>query len=315
MARNDHSSYRYRSVGLYLSFLRQGYVPSPENLDDLAVSLGAPSIYTRLPIWDRHSKRRIESAGFRWCDSTDAGDFLIYEYVVRKIPTASLGRVFLATGSQVKADQYGYLFRSLGLNLRVSNLARWTNEPQVEGVGESDEKVLVEGPLRNLARFAKLRGIYPLVLEDTMLFIEHFNRDFDHTPLLPGPDTKRWWQALGANGVLQQMAGSSRRRATYVSQIGVLDSGGRYSTFRSEVRGSISQEKRIRDVSIENLPYTNPSAFHSIFIPEGQQKTYAEMDPGEFRRSDYRAVCAQRAAPLLIEQASKRPDLQLDFEL
>lgn len=207
-----------------------------------------------------------------------------------------------ATGSAVKLGQYGWLFRSSGIKVNSTSLASRTPEPQVEGDGDTEERILVEDPLRRVARFAALRNAYPLMLEDTMLFIEYFNDDFDSHPILPGPDTKRWRSALASDGVLRIMGRTRHRRAKFVCQLGVLTSDGQYHVFRAERPGRISDGVRISSNSQQNFPYTVPHAFHEIFIPDGATETYAEMSPAQFRNFDYRSDCAEQVSKFLLSR-------------
>ncbi len=208
---------------------------------------------------------------------------------------------FFSTGSSEKWCQYQYLFRSLGIELHQVRHSVSLIEPQVEGFGEDPESILVFEPLKLFSRFAAKEQSYPFVVEDTMLFIEHFNDDFDKRPILPGPDTKRWWAALGIDGILKTMEGSTRRRAIYVCQLGLHIGPGQYERFRAEVTGRLAVVPKMLAVVERLFPYSNGKYFHSLFIPDGSDKTLGEMQPAEFRRYDYRRHCLTEAAPMLIK--------------
>lgn len=309
--------------------------------DDFAYSLSvelilaltkALAVIASCPAADKSQRTVLYDAGFRWCDTID--DLAVYEhprqpgrvYATDKrveLSAAAAGVIeamtkgheypvaHFATGSVVKRGQYGYLFRSSGIRIEVSDLAASVPEPQVEGQGWEPERILVEDPLRRIARFAARTRTYPLIIEDTMLFVEHFNSDFDCLPILPGPDTKRWWRALESRGLLQLMEGSRRRRAIFVCQLGVLSSAGAYLTFRAEKTGRISNSARALADFEEYFPYTSPYNFHNIFVPDGTDKTYAEMYPGEFRLYDYRSACVDHASLYLKEMGDKPSQLRL----
>ncbi|WP_164518034.1 non-canonical purine NTP pyrophosphatase [Mycobacterium sp. P7213] len=295
--------------------------------DALAVTASTPGIPAR-------ETQMLIDAGFRWCD-TLGEDATIFEcprqmeplssFRVRlsdgarqSIDTISRGLVYplayFATGSHVKRGQYSYLFRSSGVRLEISDLASSVPEPQVEGQGWGPERILVEDPLRRIARFAARARTYPVLIEDTMLFVEHFNSDFDRDAILPGPDTKRWWRALGSQGVLDLMEHSRRRRAKFVCQLGVLTAEGRYETFRTEKAGAIAEAARALENPDQHFPYTSPYNFHNIFVPEGSESTYAEMYPGEFRSFDYRSACVDQVAPFLRRNGMSPSQLQLFTE-
>jgi inosine/xanthosine triphosphate pyrophosphatase family protein len=292
----------------------------------------ALALYTVLDPSDPEPAREmLESVGFRWCGTEEAS--LVFELtrvalaespvVPHSVLISDANRralhgwlaevrpitATLATGSSVKFAQYEFLFRSNGVAIKQSRMSDMVSEPQVEGEGEDSERILVTEPLKRLAMHAKRADSYPLLVEDTMLFIEHFNNDFDR-PLLPGPDTKRWWNALGAKGVLSLMDRSCRRRARYVCQIGVHTPSS-YKVFRSSREGFIIDSLHPRSTTSEYEPYSNPTAFHSIFVPDGGTVTYAEMSPGEFGAHDYRTTCAAEVASYLWKHESRRPLSQL----
>lgn len=229
---------------------------------------------------------------------------------MRLRPSLRCREVFLSTGSPVKRGQYEFLFRAAGITANESSIRVTPPEPQVDGQGYRDEEILVRDPLKRLARFAAKSGSYPLILEDTMLFVEHFNTEYDKKPILPGPDTKRWWTALGSSGLLNLMGSSNRRDATFVCQMGVLTKDGDYSVFRAERRGRIAYSERKPSNENKYFPYVIPHNFHTIFIPEGSEKTYSEMLPGEFRSHDYRAACVSLVTRFLQDQERSKPDVQ-----
>jgi len=203
--------------------------------------------------------------------------------------------VYFHSGSTRKAIQYQYLFGCYGYALHRSRLAVALTEPQVEGPGASSEIALVEEPLKYLARFAERTQRYPLVVEDTMLFVEHFNLEYDSRPFLPGPDTKRWWDALGDKGLLEMLRGSQRRRALYVCQLGVLRAKGDYRFFRAELSGRVAHEIRSTRHAETNFPRTNATYFHSVFVPDGYESTLAEMDAASFSSVGGSRRCVERA--------------------
>jgi len=218
-------------------------------------------------------------------------------------------RVYFITGSREKFQQYLHLARCYGFDLEhVRHTFRLT-EPQVEGVGEYAEGELVAAPLKLFSRFAALEHLYPVMVEDTMLFVEHFNNDFSGNPTLPGADTKRWWHALGAEGLLRVMQHATARRARYVCQIGINSAPRIYTRHRAAVEGNIASSVRIHADAGQQFPYMNGTFFHRLFIPNGADLTLAEMLPEQFARFDYRRRCFAQAVATLA--TVKRPADQL----
>lgn len=213
-------------------------------------------------------------------------------------PTLECRTVFFGTTSKEKFLQYRCLLRSYGLRLQRLQHKISLTEPQIDHAGPLAESALVAGPLKLFSRFAAKDISFPVMVEDTMLFIEHFNDNYVH-PILPGPDTKRWWMALHADGVLRILGASPRRAAKYVCQIGINYAPGQYDYFRHEQPGEIADAVRIEASSVYNFPFTNATFFHSIFVPQGSSKTLAEMGSNEFLKFDYRRACIAKALPLL----------------
>lgn len=218
-------------------------------------------------------------------------------------PDALRPMVHLHTGSDEKRRQYRYLFAELGLELMPAPAGMPDKrEPQIEDCGAAAEKLLVAKPLDDVAELVEREGLYPFVVEDTMLFIEHFNGNYANEKILPGADTKRWWRALGADGVLALMGDTETRSAQYVCQLAVLLGPGERRCFRAEVDGSIALRVDPPASHSDAPPGDFPrnTFFHSIFIPEGATATLAGMDQGTFLRHDYRRRClAGAAAPIL----------------
>lgn len=220
--------------------------------------------------------------------------------------------VYFATGSPEKLQQYAYLARCHGIDLhRVRHLIQ-LSEPQVEDYSPAAEGELVAAPLKLFSRFAARGQLYPVMVEDTMLFIEEFNDSYDDQAILPGADTKRWWRALGTSGILRLMRASTRRRARYVCQIGVNVAASRYEYFRSEINGVISVEERASAEALSSFPFTNPTFFHRIFVPEGSDQTLAEMEAADFVQHDYRRRCFSLARHAIMA-ASSLTASQLDL--
>ena len=153
-------------------------------------------------------------------------------------------------------------------------------EPQVEEPTIAEERKLVSLPLKAVSRFIET---VPYVIEDTMLFIEYFNRNGKQWEL-PGLDTKRWLRQIELEGLLQIMNNTKRRRARFVSQTGAYVKAGTYYYGRGEIEGYIANYV----AQINNPRYgTYPFFFHRVFIPDGANKTLAEMDMFEYAKYDY----------------------------
>ncbi|HGD8548600.1 TPA: non-canonical purine NTP pyrophosphatase [Escherichia coli] len=206
-----------------------------------------------------------------------------------RLPSESIdirdAKFYFSTSSEEKRKQFSWLFSLYNLNLDFYNISNLLIEPQVDSPTIESEKMLVSHPIKFASRFIKKK---PFIVEDTMLFIEEFNQDYDLKPELPGLDTKRWWRQLGNDGVLRLLSQSKKRKAKYVSQIGCYLNAKQYYFGRGELHGVIAQIPRISEESKVNFPKTNPWFFHQIFIPDGYDVPLSLLSASDFTMIDYR---------------------------
>ena len=177
-------------------------------------------------------------------------------------------------------------------------------EPQIESADLEEERKLVSVPLKMVSRFI---STVPYIVEDTMLFVEYFNRNNEQWEL-PGLDTKRWLRQMGLEGMLEIMGDTKRRKAKFVSQTGAYIKSSTYCYGRGEIQGRIANE-----VSVVSKPRygTYPYFFHLIFIPDGANKTLAEMDMHEYAKYDY----MRKSIVQLIDEIEKSGELQRHYTL
>ena len=97
----------------------------------------------------------------------------------------------------------------------------------------------------------------PVIVEDDGLFIESLSG-------FPGPYSSYIFNTIGNNGILKLMG--DNRDAQFVAIIAFCDSSNEPTLFESRVAGTIS--KNIQD---------GGWGYDPIFIPEKQNKTYAEL--------------------------------------
>ena len=110
-----------------------------------------------------------------------------------------------------------------------------------------------------------------VVVEDSGLFIKALN-DF------PGTSSAYIHKRIGLKGILKLMEGAEDRAALYKSAVGYCEPGKRQVSFLGSENGAIATEIR------GNFGFGHDP----IFIPEGSEQTYGEMENVEeikkFRR-------------------------------
>ncbi|MEM4755945.1 MAG: RdgB/HAM1 family non-canonical purine NTP pyrophosphatase [Candidatus Woesearchaeota archaeon] len=116
----------------------------------------------------------------------------------------------------------------------------------------------------------------PVIIEDSGLFIDALNG-------FPGPYTKHVFEKIGNKGILkllERKKQKSQRSCMYISAIGYCKPGAKPFVFVGKEKGTIAFKEQGKGGWGQD----------SIFIPEGEQKTYGELRekydlPNIFRRN------------------------------
>lgn len=101
----------------------------------------------------------------------------------------------------------------------------------------------------------------------------------------PGPYSSYVYKRIGTAGILKLLAGGKNRGASFETAL-LVRRKGEHVTFRGEVRGTIAEGERGK----------GGFGFDSIFVPEGEARTFAEMTLNEKNLHSHRA----RAVDALI---------------
>jgi XTP/dITP diphosphohydrolase len=131
----------------------------------------------------------------------------------------------------------------------------------------------IQGSSEEVVLFAMdiLREGEPFIVEDTSLHIEALSG-------FPGPFASYVQKTIGNTGVLKLMEGVHNRAAFFETCIGLSYNGKKI--FKGRCYGSIALEPR----GISGF------GFDPVFIPEGDERTFAEMSLHEKNLMSHRAV-------------------------
>lgn len=124
-----------------------------------------------------------------------------------------------------------------------------------------------------------------LMKDDSGLFIDPLDG-------FPGVYSAFANKTIDNDGILSLMKGLDNRKAVFRTVIGLHIPGEGLSLFRGECHGSISLEKR----------GASGFGFDPIFIPEGHDRTFAEMELDEKNSMSHRI----RAVEKMVEYLSTR---------
>ena len=127
----------------------------------------------------------------------------------------------------------------------------------------------------------------PIIVEDAGLFIKALNG-------FPGPFSNYVFKTIGINGILKLMNGINLRDATFKSVMVYYD-GRSMLVSRGECKGFIAYCAR------GNKGF----GFDPIFIPEGETRTFAEMEVYEKNRLSHRGKAARNLALQIREKIIK----------
>ncbi len=121
-----------------------------------------------------------------------------------------------------------------------------------------------------LAAYARLHR--PVVVDDTGMVIDALGG-------LPGALVAWFLDKLGAQGILNLVRGNSERGCSVMTCIGFADEGGAV-TFVGTVKGRLA----------EQVQGDHGFGYDSIFIPDGQDRTYAQMTAEEKNATSMRKL-------------------------
>lgn len=215
--------------------------------------------------------------------------------------------IYFSSTNIQKRRMVRFIFNNYNIEVEYITPPIELTEPQVEKPELAEERKLVSLPLKTVSRFINK---VPYVIEDTMLFVEFFNRNGKSWEL-PGLDTKRWLRQMGLDGFLEIMGDTSKRKAKFVSQTGAYIKPNKYFYGRGEILGRITCSI---PQSISEGYGTYPYFFHKLFIPDGANKTLAEMDMYEYAQYDYmRKSIVQLISELADISSFKRECTLFDF--
>jgi XTP/dITP diphosphohydrolase len=179
-------------------------------------------------------------------------------------------RVSFVTGNEGKLKESRDILSPLGIDVVQEKM-------DIEEIQEKD----VEHVARVKAKFAYALLKKPLFVEDTGLYIKAMNG-------YPGNLIKHFIEAIGREGMLKCMEGRPRD-AEGVSAVAYADENGKVHTFTGRVKGMIS----------DYIGKGYEFAWDPIFIPEGHDKTFAELGMAEKNKISHRKKSMEKFAKWL----------------
>ena len=153
------------------------------------------------------------------------------------------------------------------------------DKAKYDEIGDTVERVSLNGA----KMVAKKIGL-PVITEDTDFRIEALNNE-------PGIRAGEFLKNCGRAGILQRMAGKENRRAVISSAVAYATPAGESKVFLNNVMGKIADKEAFNNFPDWVAPTKeNPfgGGYNAIFIPDGWEKTLAEINPAEAAAWSYR---------------------------
>ena len=122
-----------------------------------------------------------------------------------------------------------------------------------------------------------------VVVEDSGLFIESLNN-------FPGTYSATIHKKIGMDGILKLMEGIKNRKCTYKSAVAYCEFGKKPVSFLGTEEGKIAESIR------GNFGFGHDP----IFIPEGSDKTYGEIENAEEKKK-FRRIAVEKLRKYLLK--------------
>jgi XTP/dITP diphosphohydrolase len=169
-------------------------------------------------------------------------------------------RIYFATSNKNKFNEASRILEKYGYELVLFSFEK--KELQSTDLGEiALQSALIAYTYVNA----------PVVVEDSGLFIKALNG-------FPGPFSSYVYKTIGVRGVLKLMEGVTDRSAYFEAAVAIVMPPFE-RVFKGSVYGRIADSPR----------GTGGFGFDPIFIPENEDKTFAEMSVEEKNRYSHRA--------------------------
>jgi len=187
--------------------------------------------------------------------------------------------IIFVTSNDGKLREFRRRLEPLGYTVEQRDIGY--PEPQVATMEE-----VVEFGLDQLMH----RVEHPVVIDDSGIFV-HALKGF------PGVYSAYAFRTIHYTGILKLLEGAADRSAHFETVIGFgeKETGGKFTShiFRGEVYGTITPEPRDGGMGF---------GYDPIFVPDGHEKTFAEMETGEKNKVSHRGRALDKFVRFLEER-------------
>ena len=189
-------------------------------------------------------------------------------------------KIIFATGNKAKLAQIRFVVEHFKLPIEVIGVKDfYSNYTSYEEIGDTVEQVSLNGALA----VAKIIGS-PVIAEDTDFRVEALNGE-------PGIRGGEFLKNFGRAEILKRMSDIENRKAVISSAVAYATPKGANKVFLSRVEGKIADKERFGNFPDWVAPTSENSfggGYNAIFLPNGWNKTLAEISPTEAMSWSYR---------------------------
>ena len=201
-------------------------------------------------------------------------------------------RLLFATGNKAKLAQLAFVASIVAPEVEVlSARTLYGDLARYEEQGQTVSEIARRGALEVAARVSEA-----VLAEDTGFFVDALAGQ-------PGIEAGRYLISEGRAGLLQRLQGASSRRATVSSALCYATPSGHGFEWLNEIHGTVSEEERFSSDYPSWVAPSEPGGpgggYNAIFVPDGQERTLAEIAPSEALGWSYRERNFEQALNLL----------------
>lgn len=206
--------------------------------------------------------------------------------MVQNADLDALPQVVLATRNQHKVMELSRIFDEAGIKVRLLGLDAFPEAPDVV----EDGLTFADNALKKARAIAEHTGL-PAIADDSGLCVDALNG-------MPGVFSARWAGRQRDDGanlrlLLDQIADvpDRHRGAQFVCAAAVVVPGGAESVVEGKVAGHVIRQPRGR----------GGFGYDPIFVPDGETRTTAELDPADKDRISHRGRAVRALAPIVAK--------------
>lgn len=203
-----------------------------------------------------------------------------------------MDQIVFATGNKAKLEQASFVAEQLGLKIQILNGKKaYGDEVEYDELGDSTEAIAREGALEVAKRIGQ-----PVIAEDTDFYVDVLNG-------FPGIRGGLFLKTFGRKALHDLMKNQENRACHITSSCCYATPEGEILCASHTVKGTMALEEAFNP---DYPDWVGPGSvifgggYNAIFIPDGAEKTLAEISPEEamdigYREHTFSAILEQLA--------------------